>query len=187
MPQILDTINWLLGLNLSSEDITTWQMGLRSVVVYIVTVAIARIAGKRFFGQLTAFDIVLGIILGSILSRAVNGTAPFYQTIAAGLVLVLMHILFATLTYYSHKFGIIFKGEAYQLVESGEILWDAMWHNRISEKDLMTAVRLNHLTSLKEVGAAYIERNGQISVIPKPYTVEVDVQAGVQRVRIDLF
>jgi uncharacterized membrane protein YcaP (DUF421 family) len=55
-------------------------MALRSIIVYLVTVGVARFAGKRFFGEHTAFDVVLSIILGSVLSRAINGSALFLET-----------------------------------------------------------------------------------------------------------
>ena len=186
MTQILETINLILGLNLSVEDLEAWQVATRALVIYVVTVGIARLAGQRFFGQSTAFDVVLGIILGSVLSRAINGTAPFFPTIAAGFTLIFLHVLFATLTFYSHTFGLLFKGQPYQLVKDGEIQWRAMRKSRISEKDLMAAVRLNHLTRLEHVKEANLERNGQISVIPRPYTVEVNVEPGVQIIRVDI-
>jgi uncharacterized membrane protein YcaP (DUF421 family) len=186
MAQLWETINFILGLNTSLEDIAAWQMATRTIVIYVVTVLIARVAGQRFFGQHTAFDVVLGIILGSVLSRAINGTAPFFETIIAGVILIVLHVLFATLTFYSHSFGLIFKGQPYQLVKDGEIVWNSMRHSRISEKDLMAAVRLNHLTSIDQVKEAYLERSGQISVIPRPYVVEVGVQPGVQTIRVDI-
>ena len=186
MVQIWETINLILGLNLRPEDMAAWQMATRSIIVYVATVLIARIAGQRFFGQHTAFDVVLGIILGSVLSRAINGTAPFFPTLIAGIILIVMHVLFATLTFYSHTIGLLFKGQPHQLVEDGQILWKSMRHSRISEKDLMAAIRLNHLTSVEHVKEAYLERNGQISVIPRPYMVEVDAQPGVQKIRVDI-
>jgi uncharacterized membrane protein YcaP (DUF421 family) len=186
MIQLWESIHLILGLNNRIEDITAWQMATRSIVIYVVTIFIARFAGQRFFGQHTAFDVVLGIILGSVLSRGINGTAPFFQTIAAGFTLIFLHVLFATLTFYSHTVGLLFKGQPYQLVKDGEIQWKAMRHSRISEKDLMAAIRLNHLTTVKHVKEAYIERNGQISVIPRPYMVEVNVEPGVQTIRVDI-
>jgi uncharacterized membrane protein YcaP (DUF421 family) len=186
MAQIWEAVHFILGLNTRLDDIAAWQIATRSIVIYVVTVLIARFAGQRFFGQHTAFDIVLGIILGSVLSRAINGTAPFFQTIAAGFTLIFLHVLFATLTFYSHTFGLLFKGHPYQLVKDGEIQWNAMQRSRISEKDLMAAIRLNHLTTVEHVKEAYLERNGQISVIPRPYVVEVNVEPGVQTIRVDI-
>ena len=66
-----------LGLGLEGERLGAAQMALRAVVVYVVTVAFARLGKKRFMGRATAFDVILGIMLGSIVSRAITGNAPF--------------------------------------------------------------------------------------------------------------
>jgi hypothetical protein len=58
-------------------------MALRAVVVYVVTVIIVRLGKKRFMGKGTAFDVILGIMLGSIVSRAITGNAPFFPALAA--------------------------------------------------------------------------------------------------------
>ena len=50
-------------------------------------VAYVRFAKKRFIGQATAFDFILVIIIGSIASRAIYGTAPFFASLAGTFVL----------------------------------------------------------------------------------------------------
>jgi hypothetical protein len=72
-----------LGLGAGEEQLNAAQMALRAVVVYVVTVIIVRLGKKRFMGQGTAFDVILGIILGSIVSRAITGNAPFFAALAA--------------------------------------------------------------------------------------------------------
>jgi uncharacterized membrane protein YcaP (DUF421 family) len=47
-----------------------------------------RLGSKRFLGQTSAFDTIVGIMLGSIMSRAINSSAPFFPTLIAGVVLV---------------------------------------------------------------------------------------------------
>ena len=77
MNEIDSLLRLVLGLGLESREINALQMGLRAVVVYVVTVIVVRLGKKRFMGQATAFDVILGIMLGSIVSRAVTGNAPF--------------------------------------------------------------------------------------------------------------
>jgi hypothetical protein len=64
------------------DQLNAAQMALRAVVVYVVTVIIVRLGKKRFMGQGTAFDVILGIMLGSIVSRAITGNAPFFPALA---------------------------------------------------------------------------------------------------------
>ena len=49
------------------------------------------------------------MILAAVLSRAINGSAAFFATLGGGMVLVALHRLFAFLTFYSHRFGILAK------------------------------------------------------------------------------
>ena len=58
-----------LGLGLDSKEIGLAQMAIRAAVVYVVTVAFVRLAKKRFMSRASAFDVILGIMLGSIVSR----------------------------------------------------------------------------------------------------------------------
>src|SRR5215207_9867170 len=83
MDEIGELLRAGLGIGLDSHDINVAQMALRAVIVYVVTVIIVRLGKKRFMGQGTAFDVILGIMLGSIVSRAITGNAPFFPALAA--------------------------------------------------------------------------------------------------------
>jgi uncharacterized membrane protein YcaP (DUF421 family) len=75
------SIGDLIGLG--SDDLTVWQMSLRAFIIYVTAILLVKIGEKRFMGKNTAFDMILGIILGSVLSRAVTGNALFLQTVGA--------------------------------------------------------------------------------------------------------
>lgn len=158
-------LNWALGLD--TNDLAFWQMALRAVVVYPVGIAFVRAGEKRFIGKFTVFDVIFGIMIGSILSRAITGNSPFFGTLVSALVLVLLHYLFATLSYYSGWFGKLVKGSSRTLVVDGEIQWDAMRRSHISERDLMSALHEKGVDQLSQVKVARLERSGHISVITK--------------------
>ena len=63
-------------------------MALRTVVIYVFTLAIVRLGSRRLLSKPSAFDVIVAIMVGSIMSRAINGTAPFVPTMLAGIVLV---------------------------------------------------------------------------------------------------
>jgi uncharacterized membrane protein YcaP (DUF421 family) len=65
-----------LGVGLNSNDIDVLQMALRAVIIYVVTICVVRMGKKRFMGGATVFDVILGIIVGSLASRAITGNAP---------------------------------------------------------------------------------------------------------------
>jgi uncharacterized membrane protein YcaP (DUF421 family) len=150
---------------------------------------------KRFLGKNTAFDVIVGIMFGSVISRGINSDASFWGTLLASITLIGLHWLTSYLSYNSDWLGAYVKGSKRILVENGQIDWDAMQSSSISRKDLMRAIRSNGSTEdLAQVKQAILERNGEISVLTKdaPHTpprvriLEVEVQDGVQRIRIEI-
>lgn len=182
-------VSELLGLGADSPAV--WQMALRAVVVYLAAIVLVRIGEKRFLGQYAALDAVLGFMLGSVLSRAITGSAAFFETILGGaLALILLHWLFAIVSFRSDHFGNWVKGTTEVLVRDGEIDWDAMQNVHISKKDLFSALRDNaNLGDLERVKEARLERSGNISVVKQerePRIIDVRVEDGVQIVRVEI-
>ncbi|MEQ9549584.1 MAG: hypothetical protein RIM23_08200 [Coleofasciculus sp. G3-WIS-01] len=69
-----DTISWAFGLE--AQTLNVWQMGLRAAVIYGTALIMVRVIGdRRFIGKYAAMDLLLGVVLGSTLSRAINGAA----------------------------------------------------------------------------------------------------------------
>ena len=178
----------VLGLGLEIADVGVLQMALRTVLIYSATLAIVRVGSKRFLSQATAFDAIVAIMLGSIMSRAINGSAPLLPTIAAGIILVGLHWLIAAIAYSSDWFGFLVKGEPVLLIKDGRLNEKGLRGSSISHRDLEEALRIeSHVTEPEKVQLAYLERNGGISVIPhkpEPRVIDVSVEDGVQTVRI---
>ena len=157
-----------LGLGVEPKDLTFVQISLRGIIVFLATMIMVRLGHKRSLARKTPFDAVLLVILASVLSRAVNGSAAFFATLGGGVVLVLLHRLFAHLAYYSHGFGILVKGTPDVIVRDGQCDFDMMRRNHISIHDLEEDLRLGaHIDDLSRVRLARVERSGDISFIQK--------------------
>ncbi len=162
-----DIFNTLVGVD--DPTLTWWQMSFRAVGVFFAALIIIRIGSHRIFGKNTAFDIILGIIYGSVLSRAITGNAPFWPTIAAAFTLVLLHKGLAMLAYHT-SFGVgnVIKGRPQVLIKNGQMQNDALRATSITENDLLEAARsTGAVTDLSQVTEAYLERSGDISIILK--------------------
>lgn len=190
MEAMAGTLRELLGLGRDVADVSAIQMALRTVVVYAFSLAILRLGSKRFLSQATAFDAIVAIMLGSIMSRAINGSAPFIPTMGAGAVLVGMHWLLAFLTSRLDWFGPLVKGNPVLLVRDGEIQQEGMRSSGLSRRDLEERLRLGAKeTDISKIRLAVLERNGSISVVPeerRPRVVETSVEDGVQTVRVQV-
>jgi uncharacterized membrane protein YcaP (DUF421 family) len=169
---MLDTIksalDTALGLDLEARDINAWQMSLRALVAFGMATALIRIGNKRFMGQSTAMDVMLGIVYGSIVSRAITGNAAFFPAMAASLTLVAFHWLLAAIAFRSPRLGKMWTGDDQLLVKDGQIHWSAMKKSHITEKDLREAQRRHGKEpDVSKIASAHLERNGEISIISK--------------------
>src|SRR4029077_10584586 len=136
-------VGTLLGLGVRPDELTFVQISLRGVVVFIATLIMVRLGHKRSLARKTAFDAVLLVILASVLSRAINGSAAFFATLGGGVILVLLHRLLALLAYHFHWFGVLIKGRPEVIVDNGNYVWSTMGRNQVSTHDIEEDMRLD--------------------------------------------
>lgn len=188
MNELAGWLEALLGPDPGQGPITAPQMAVRAVIVYVLALIMVRLGKKRFLGKATAFDIILGIMLGSIISRAITGNSPFFPTLLAAAVLIAMHWLFTGIALRSHRFGTMIKGHPRLLVRDGKVDWQEMRAAHLTEHDLWEDLRQHGVTDLAQVAEARLERNGGISICKAetPKVIDIDVADGVQTVRVEL-
>ena len=152
----------------SGEHLTALQMSVRAFIMFFITLALIRFAGMRIFGKRTAFDNILVIMLGAILARGVVGASPFFSTVAAAAVMVVIHRILAWLAIDHSWVGMIVKGYRRSLYKNGEFNLRNMEITAISKDDLLEGVRLQiNSNTLNNVEEVYMEKNGQLSVVEK--------------------
>lgn len=163
MNEALDLFHELVGR--PGQEIAWWQMCARAVVIMAFGVVLVRIAGKRVFGKWGAIDILVSIIIGSNLSRALTGDAPLLATLAATTLLVILHAALAGLAARVHWIGPLVKGRPERIVLAGEPDHKAMRRHGVGPHDLEEALREGGVLRCEDVAEAWVERNGEISVI----------------------
>ena len=168
MNAFYNSLSLLLGLGAEPKELTFIQISLRGVVVFIATLIMIRLGHKRSLSRKTAFDAVLLVILASLLSRAINGSAAFFGTLGGGLVLVLLHRLLAFIAFHSHWFGCLIKGLPEVIIEDGNFVFRTMHRNHISTHDVEEDMRLSlRDDDISKVKKARVERSGDMSFIKK--------------------
>lgn len=164
--------DWL-GLYVDAADLSATQMALRAALVFVFAVLLARVADRRMLGHNAGFDIMLLVVLGSVLSRAINGQAAFIPTLVASVVLVGLHHVVASVAFRSHGFSQWVKGRPRTLVRHGTLDPDALAKAKLTRDDLDENLRLNGgVDDLTQVAEARLERNGTVSVVKKPTDVQ---------------
>jgi uncharacterized membrane protein YcaP (DUF421 family) len=150
------------------RDLDFLQMAARAVAVFFGALAFIRIAGRRSFGQRSPFDYVVAILLGATLSRVIVGASPAVPTVTASLVIVLIHRVLAWACVHSPKLERIIVGAEREVFKDGEFDDKQMSAALITKTDVFETARQElHATSLEDVKAAILERNGQVSLIRK--------------------
>jgi len=121
-----DYFLWAIGGDTDASELAIGHMMARATIVFILGIIIIRIGKRRFYGARTPLDLLMSVVVGSVLSRAINGSARFTETIVATLTLVALHWLFSTIAFHSDFFSRLVKGAPRLLIEDGEMQYDAM-------------------------------------------------------------
>jgi len=147
---------------------------IKILVIYIITIAIMRLMGKSTIVQMTPYDLVAIIIVGTVASEPLIST-EFLPTLGALTTLVILHIIFSKLTLWQwgNRF---FLGEPTLLVKNGEIIEDNMEKTMVSIAQLLSILRSKGYPNISDIDYAILEPIGEISIIPKPENTPVTVQ-----------
>jgi uncharacterized membrane protein YcaP (DUF421 family) len=146
-------------------DILWWQMSIRAVLVLIFGLVLIRLLGRRAFGQQNPLDIIVAIVIGSNLSRSLTGNSPFFPTLAATVVLLLVFWLLDHAAAQWHRLGTLAKGEPVVLAHNRQFDRKTMALWGITEGDIAEAARAAGMPGVEAVKDAVLERSGRISTI----------------------
>jgi uncharacterized membrane protein YcaP (DUF421 family) len=151
------------------KDLDALQMGARAFVLFFMTLVLVRIGGMRAFGRKSSFDTIIVIMLGAVLSRAVAGVSPFWPTIAAATVLVVVHRAIGMLTARWHWLERVVKGHHHVLYRDGEVDWAAMRRAGITRAELDEAVRSSlSKERVHDAHEVYLESTGELTTVRRP-------------------
>ena len=150
------------------KDLNTLQMACRGIVVFLITLVLIRISGRRSFGIRTPFDNIIMILLGAILSRAVVGASPFFPIVITSTVMVVLHRILGHIVAQNDKAGNIVEGKKIQLFKDNKFIEKNMDRALVCKEDVLQGIRKSALTEdLSKIDIVYIERNGEITAIKK--------------------
>lgn len=162
-------IHELFGDLIHKDDhLSDGQMLARSVIAFILIIALVHLAGRRSFGLHSPFDTVISLLLGSTLSRGIVGASSFTGVLGACIILAILHRCLAYLSLHNPSISRLVSGQTKVLYKDGQFSQDTMNAMLISERDVQEAVRLNgNKETLDQIKSVYLERNGKISIIKK--------------------
>lgn len=143
-------------------------MACRTLVTFLLAIILVRLAGRRAFGLRSPFDSVISLLLGATLSRGIVGASSFTGTLGACFLLVILHRLLAYICLHSSLISRLVGGNTNVLYENGQLHRRNLARMQVSEQDLNAAIRLmSNEATLDDIDSAFIERNGEISIVKK--------------------
>lgn len=150
------------------KELTTLQVSVRAFIMFFVALALLRLGGMRIFAKKSAFDDVVAVMLGAILSRGVTGASPFGDTIAAAAIMILVHRVISWLCLHNKGIASLVKGKPVILYKDGTIIQSNLTKCSLSKDDLAESLRTStNKDSLTDVETVIMENNGKISFILK--------------------
>lgn len=147
-----------------------WEGIVRTILVgtlaYATLVLFLRISGKRTLAKLNAFDLVVTVALGSTLSAILlqESIALAEGATALGLLIVLQYLVtFASVR--SPSVAKAIRSEPTLIAHKGSFCHAAMIRQRITEDEVLSAVRSNGANDLQSIEAVVLESDGTLSIV----------------------
>ncbi len=155
-------------MNILVPDISIAEKVLRSAAVYLFLLVAFRLAGKRQLGQMTAFDLVVLLVISNVVQNALIGND---NSLGGGLIgattILLLNALVAWVTFRLKRMDRVIEHSPTVLVKHGRILRENLERERLGPRDLRAALRHHGVTSLRNVRYAILEEDGHVSVIAR--------------------
>lgn len=141
---------------------------LRTIVVLIFLFFVTKMIGKKQISQLSLFDYIVGITIGSI---AADISLDLEKSLTAGLVSLFIFCfisyLITKITSNSIKARRFFTGVPTILVENSKIIESGLNKVKLDINELLAEARIAGYFDLSEINYAIMEINGNISFLPK--------------------
>jgi uncharacterized membrane protein YcaP (DUF421 family) len=145
-----------------------WEMIWRSAAVFLALLIWARILGKKLISQMTFFDFVAGVAIGSI-----GAIVMFNQRLPFGILLLGLSA-FCAMAFLSDMISLksfigrkVLDSEPTIVIRNGQILEKGMAKERLTMDALLMKLRKKNVFYVDEVELAYFEIDGTLSVLRK--------------------
>lgn len=144
-----------------------FTVSLTSLASLIVLFLLTKCIGNRQMSQMSMFDYINGITIGSIAAEfATSLEADFLKPLVAMLVYgiaVLVISMVGCKSLFLRKF---FNGKPIVLYESGTLYEANLWQAKLDINEFLTQCRVKGFFDLSQLQAAFLETNGEISFMP---------------------
>lgn len=161
----------ILGFDIGAAlvpDVSLFEMIVRGAVMYFAIFIVLRVLLRGRTSGLSVSDILVLVLISD---AAQNAMAAQYTSITDGIVLVTTIVACSVfmdwLAFRSATVRRFVHPERKPLIVDGRVIRPTLDKELMTEGELLTQVRLNGLEAIEDVKAAYLEGNGEVSVIKR--------------------
>jgi uncharacterized membrane protein YcaP (DUF421 family) len=159
-----------------------WDKAIRTLVVYLVLVALLRVAGKRQLAQLNALDLVVLLLLSNVVQNAIIGNETSLPGGALGAaILIGGNYALVRLSFSQPRIRRVLQGTGTTLYEDGHAQERNLRRELMTRHELVAALRREGL-ELGDVEKVDLEPEGALNPTPKPKPEIEDVLAALRRI-----
>jgi uncharacterized membrane protein YcaP (DUF421 family) len=145
---------------------------VRTIIVTFLILFIIRWLGNKGLGQLTTFELIILVGLGSAVGDPMiyADEISIPQAFTAIIIVVILFKFFDYFTMKSARFSKLTVPEAILLVKDGKMVDNGLHKARIDDREFESYMRIHGIEDISEVKLSYLEVNGQVSFIRKKDT-----------------
>lgn len=150
------------------DDYSFLEMIVRTTVTFVILLGLARLLGKEQLSQLTFFNYITGITIGSIAGEIVaHDDTHYFNAITSLIWWSILTVIVSYISMKSAKAKSLLDDKPMIVIKNGKILENGLKKSRLPIGDLNMLLRMQGIFSVKDVHFAVLETNGELSVFKK--------------------
>lgn len=147
----------------------------RVVVIYTFTVLVLRYMGKRGQRQMTPFELVLVIALGSATGDSMlYPEVPIFYAWLIIVVMVGLDRLLSELQLHYKGVNIFLEGKPRMLVREGQIIANSLRKEQLRHEEFMALLREQQIASTGDLEYVFLEPTGNLGLLRRSKTAPVE-------------
>jgi uncharacterized membrane protein YcaP (DUF421 family) len=148
--------------------VSPWELVVRGTAMYLFLFLLFRVVVRRRVGAIGMADILILVIVAD---AAQNGMSGEYRSVTDGVILVstlvAWNMLFDWLVFRVPALQHVLEPAPLLLIRNGRVVRENLRREFMSESELASKLREHEVESPREVAEAYLEPDGQLTVLKK--------------------
>ncbi len=158
----------MIGVGMWTSPHVLLEILVRCSVVYAVMLTGFRLMGKREIGQMTAFDLVLLLLISNAVQNAMTGPdTSLSGGIVAAASLFGLNLLISRYVFRHRGARRWLLGTPTLLIRRGEVIETHLKREGVTREALLAALREHGVANIGDVSLAVLEMDGSISVLKR--------------------